>query len=301
MPLLFRNKGATCFFNVAAQLCLNNPEFRRAIRSSAYDSYGPFVQIFRRYCDEVESCKHGQASIASVDGLLPHFEFLRAYVASHQQGDVLECVDAILDKFCNTAAPRPAPMNFTNPDERSAVAERVRAAIRAHCGPMEALWGIQEQVSECMSCRKIVLRELIPFSWIARVSEERVYDGVCCDLCHVRGRRTSVSRIYYAPPSLIVQVPARHRDDGSKDNRPAIMNECVELTDASGRRPYYMAVMVYHQGWSFQGGHYTCAFRTNRAENWILNSDASCSFAQPGFDIEKHQPQSTYAMLYLRA
>lgn len=301
MPLLFRNKGATCFFNVAAQLCLNNPEFRRAIRSSEYDSSGPFVQIFRRYVDEAESCKRGQASIVSVDTILPHFAFLREYVVSHQQGDVLECVDAILDKFCNPTAPRPTPMTFTNPDERATVADRVRAAIRAHCGPMEALWGLQEQVSECMSCRKIVLREIIPFSWIARVSEERVYDGVCCDACHTRGKRTSVTRIFYAPPSLIVQVPARHRDDGSKDNRSAVMNESVELTDASGRRPYYMGVMVYHQGWSFQGGHYTCAFRTSRDDPWILNSDVSCSFASVGFDIEKHQPQSTYAMLYIRA
>jgi hypothetical protein len=242
-------------------------------------------------------------AVADIHELVRHFPFLASHVRAGQQGDVLECVDAILDQLSFQGTARPVPITFLDSEGREAAHERLRASIRQHCGPLEILWGVQEQIGTCMTCRRVVRRELIPFTWISKVSETRIAHDVDCDLCKHRGPREHETRIFEPAKSMIVQVHSRHRDDGSKDNRSAPMNEFVEIMDVRSQQSvsYQLDVMVYHEGWTFNSGHYTCALRNAVVDSiWILNSDAHCSFADKSFKIGQHKPTCTYAMLYRR-
>ncbi len=308
MPVFFANRGNTCFFNVAAQLLLNNKDFVDAILSSDFDHLeesNGVLREFRRYANEVRThTKPRMGAVASIDELVRHFPFLASHVRAGQQGDAIECVDAILDQLSFRGTPRPVPIQYTNAGSRDSAYARVRQSIRQHCGPLEILWGIQEQIGTCLRCNQIVQRELIPFTWISKVTEKRVAEGVDCDACKRRGSREYETRIFEPARSMIVQVHARHRDDGSKDNRPAPMNEFVEITDvrSQGSISYALEVMAYHEGWSFNSGHYTCAIRNPVSrDTWILNSDAHCSVADKSFKVGQHKPTSTYAMLYRRS
>lgn len=295
MPIFFHNEGTTCFFNAAVQLCMNNPYFRRALLTDTHST--PFKQVFLQFVREVEThTTVRQAAVAKIKELLPHFPFLAEYVRTHQHGDVMECLDAIYDQMSIPGTSRPGVVTFDSAEGRAIALERLQDQIRAHCGPFEVVWGVQEQVSTCLECGKTVLRELIPFTWVTRVSDQYVVEGVDCSLCGVRGRREVVVRLYAIPRGLVVRVRARHRDDGSKDNRAAVMRERVEVSPGTFCS---LQSMVYHEGWSFSSGHYITAVRMDRTSPWVLNSDASCQMAKEPFSIESYRPQSTYAALYL--
>jgi hypothetical protein len=300
MPLFFQNEGTTCFFNAAMQLCLNNPHFRAAVLDPRYlaQNHSGFVQVLAQFVREVnQHTSPREAAIAKVRELLPHFPFLADYVRTNQHGDVMECLDAIFDKLSLPGTTRPSVVTFTSADGREEALKTLRDQIRAHCGTLEVVWGVQEQVSTCMECNQVVLRELIPFTWVSRVMDKHEVSGVDCSLCHARaGRREVVTRLFDIPRGLIVRVRARHRDDGTKDNRSAVLRERVEVATGTF---YDLQSMVYHEGWSFSSGHYITAVRIDKDHPWVLNSDASCQMAKDGFSIEAYRPQCTYAALYL--
>lgn len=299
MPIFFHNEGTTCFFNAAMQLCMNNPYFRRALLDEAYQEQNRsgFVQVMLQFVREVET--HStvrQAAVGKIKELLPYFPFLAEHVRTHQHGDVMECLDQIYDHLSVPGTTRPGVVTFDSAEGRADALRRLREQIRAHCSTLEVVWGVQEQVSTCLECNKTVLRELIPFTWVTRVSDQYVIDDVDCSLCGVRGRREVVTRLYDIPRGLVVRVRARHRDDGTKDNRVAVMRERVEVSTGTFCS---LQSMVYHEGWSFTSGHYVTAVRLDRRSPWVLNSDASCQMARDGFSIESYRPQCTYAALYL--
>ncbi len=301
MPVFFHNEGTTCFFNGAMQLCLNNPHFRRALLSpefSARHSSG-FVNVMLQFVRECESHTNPRdAAIGKIKELLPYFPFLAEHVRTNQHGDVMECLDAIYDKLAFPGTRRPNVVTFADSDVARAEAFReLREQIRAHCGPLEVVWGLHEQVSTCMECKRVVRRELIPFTWATRVQEQDFVDDVDCEKCGRRGRRELITRLFHCPPGLVVRVSGRHRPDGSKDNRVAVMRERVQVS--TDGKMYLLHAMVYHEGWSFSSGHYITAVRSGT--NWVLNSDSSCRFAPDGFSIESYRPQCTYAALYLLA
>ena len=298
MPVFFHNEGTTCFFNAAMQLCLNNPHFRRAILSSEYLSHNssPFVQVFLQFVREAEThVRPRDAAVGKIKELLPYFPFLAEYVRTNQHGDVMECLDAIYDQLSIPGTRRPNVATFGDSDAaRAAAFEEIRSQIRAHCGPLEVVWGVHEQISTCQECNRVVRRELIPFTWATRVQEQDFLEGVDCEKCGRRGRRELLTRLFHHPPGLVVRVSGRHRDDGSKDNRVAVMRERVQVAES---KTYALQTMVYHEGWSFSSGHYVTAVRAGT--NWVLNSDSSCRFAPDAFSIESHRPQCTYAALYM--
>lgn len=300
MPVFFHNEGTTCFFNAAMQLCLNNPHFRRAMLSPDYIARNPtgFVGVMLQFVRECEGhVRPNDAAVGKIRELLPYFPFLADYVRTHQHGDVMECLDAIYDKLAFPGTTRPNVVTFADSDAARTEALRiVRDQIRAHCGPLEVVWGVQEQISTCLECNRVVRRELIPFTWVSRIHEQHFLEGVDCERCHVRGRREQLTRLFDCPPGLVVRVNARHLPDGSKDNRHAVMRERVDVTSS---KQYYLQTMVYHEGWSFASGHYVTAVRSNARSPWVLNSDSSCQFAPVSFSIESYKPQCTYASLYL--
>lgn len=300
MPVFFHNEGTTCFFNAAMQLCLNNPHFRRAMLSPEFTARNNsgFVSVMLQFVRECESHTNPRdAAIGKVKELLPYFPFLAEYVRTHQHGDVMECLDAIYDQLAFPGTRRPNVVTFADSDAaRTEACRELREQIRAHCGPLEVVWGVQEQISTCMECKRVVRRELIPFTWVTRIQEQHFMDGVDCDRCGVRGRRELLTRLFESPPGLVVRVNARHLPDGSKDNRIAVMRERVDVTPT---KRYCMQSMVYHEGWSFAGGHYVTAVRMSERSPWVLNSDSSCRFAAEGFSIESYKPQCTYAALYM--
>ncbi len=299
MPVFFHNEGTTCFWNAAAQLCLNNPEFRRAVLSPEFASRhsSGFVHVFLQFVREAEThVRPNDAAVGKIKELLPHFPFLAEYVRTHQHGDVMECLDAIYDQLSYPGTRRPNVVTFDSESGRTAALEDIRSQIRAHCGPLEVVWGVHEQISTCMECNRVVRRELIPFTWATRVQEQDFLDGVDCEKCGKRGRRELLTRLFQSPAGLVVRVSGRHRPDGSKDNRVAVMRERVQVAEGKN---YRLQTMVYHEGWSFSSGHYVTAVRAVGGSNWVLNSDSSCRFAPDSFSIESHRPQCTYAALYM--
>ncbi len=325
MKIFLKNEGTTCFFNVAMQICLQNPYFIQAvsveINSNDYDSeiykylqwfhqnyqsriiiqvpqeynlgrHMGFRKVLQKFCqvyqqntnDPTDCCTADVKEISQFLMLVNHA------IRTNTQHDVLECVDEILDVLSLPNTPRPIPLVSEQKNEQ--IVQQLRQNIITHSGEyMSNLWGITEKIHTCTSCNKQLRYEINPFLWIHKVRETTRATSHC-EHCNTTTTRVIQTNILIPPKSIIVQV-ARHNDNGTKNNSEMQLNNSVTISGIS----YELRVVVYHEGWSFQGGHYTCAIREQ--QRWITNSDASASLMNESFDITKHQTTKTYAALYL--
>lgn len=333
MPVFFTNAGSTCFANCGLQLLLSNPAFCQYIgyisasaASGVIDiaSYRTWAMKKKEAREDIFDCPpelkparrlglavylqrvidiSRQHSVTSQDAAVTTFVEASKYlplltksIRTLEQQDLLEFIDEVLDVLSIPFTQRPSPSKMHEGEETSAALLRLRLLIENHCGGLSSLWGIVQEVSTCMSCSKVVRRELCPFLWIDRVRSARVASGVHCEHCHSRDtQRRTTSEVIDTADSIIVQV-ARHNDDGTKSHQSSSFSPHVRV---AGSTTYSLQTVVYHSGPSFQGGHYVCAIK--RGATWVLNSDQDARYPPSDtFEIQSHRVEETYAALYLR-
>jgi len=284
--LFFTNLGSTCYFNVAFQLLLGNPEFRTSITNNSSPS--GFVQVLQTIIEKYEQSSQSPrgCTIAKRDTMLDIAEFL-PILRSHQQQDVIECVDLVLDTLADRSKPRPFPVR--NVDS----IPRLKEVLQQHYNSLSCLWGIQKRIDTCNKCENVLYEEYSPFSCIQRTREIRTISGATCEFCQCVQDRKSEYSIFEVPNSVIVQI-GRHHDDGTKNHRHIPLNENVQILGKTFR----LRVVVYHEGYSFSSGHYSCAVFHTQRQQWLYNSDEFSQFFPADFSIRTHKTNCTYAALY---
>ncbi len=291
MPVLFKNEGSTCFFNVAMQLLLSSPSFHVGVRTVPGGQ--DLVHGLRMIVDALERSREpSEAFVMSPRAFAPFLPLVRNAVATHRQHDATECVDEILDKLSVPGSTRPQPM-LVGAEGPEAAMRAVLLSIAAHAGPFASMWVVTGEVQTCLNCDKVVRIEYTPVLWVSRVADRRTIPGALCESCGSRVGRKSETQIHHASESVLVRI-SRHNDDGSKNHRNVALHAGVTVAG----RPYRMNCMVYHDGMTWQGGHYTCAMRHHVTGDWMLDSDTSCRFAPRDFDIQTHSMHKTYCALY---
>lgn len=325
MYIFLKNHGTTCFFNTAFQLLIQNPFFIHTINNIQIPSgtdeeiqkyltyihmnpmnsnvsselhigrhYGfirvlkKFTQVYQQPSNDVHDCV-----LANVDELSHYLFFVRHAIRTNTQHDVLECVDEILDVLSIPGTSRPVPMITEKQELRQQTIESIRNAVINHCGSLSSLWGVTERIDTCTTCNNVLRYEYNPFLWISKVKDTRQVEAMC-SFCNKTTIRQMQTNILIPPESIIVQL-SRHNDNGTKNHSNLPLSTTVNI---NGTR-FSLRVIVYHEGWSFNGGHYTCTIRT-RDNRWMTNNDASACLMPVSFDISEHQTNKTYAALYLK-
>lgn len=324
MHIFLKNCGTTCFFNVSFQLLIQNPYFVNAISNSQIPSeteeeqkyitwvhtnpmnqnvpselhigrhigfvrvLKKFTQVYEQPSNDVHDC-----CIANVHELSDYLFLVRHAIRTNTQHDVLECVDEILDVLSIPGTQRPIPMVIEKQELRQQTIESIQQSVNNHCGPLSKLWGVTERVDTCTTCQNVLRYEYNPFLWINKVRETRQADAMC-SYCNKTTTRNIQTNILIPPESIIVQL-SRHNDNGTKNHSNIPLSRTVNI---NGSR-FSLRVIVYHEGWSFNGGHYTSSIRTESGR-WMTNNDASACLMPGSFDISEHQINKTYAALYLK-
>jgi hypothetical protein len=325
MYIFLKNKGTTCFFNSAFQILIQNPFFVSTINNSQIPSgsdeeiqkyltyintnpmnpnvptelhigrhYGficvlkKFTQAYQQPSTNIHDCV-----LANVDELSHYLFLVRHAIRTNTQHDVLECVDEILDVLSIPGTQRPSPLVIEKQELRQQTIESIRNAVNNHCGSLSSLWGVTERVDTCLTCKNVLRYEYNPFLWISKVKETRQAEATC-EYCKQTTTRQIQTNILIPPESIIVQL-SRHNDNGTKNHSNLPLSTTVNINGAR----FSLRVIVYHDGWSFNSGHYTCAIRT-QDNRWMTNSDASACLMPGSFDISEHQTNKTYAALYLK-
>jgi hypothetical protein len=328
MPVVFHNEGTTCFFNVAMQMLLGSPSFCTAIQmtdedddngnaymewvheSLASESVKPsvlptcppglimsrrsgMVRIIKSLLDLSETGGEN-AVIVKVDVFSKFVSLLFNAIRTNEQHDAFETIDEIMDILSVPGTLRPQP-RVVLPDvsETDGIA-LVLDGIRIHGGHFACLWGVTREVHACDMCNRVVRKEYSPFAWTTKVRDQyRVFAH--CEFCTSNAPRTVTCEIVHAPSTIIVRVN-RHNVDGSKSHNKVGLHGVVHITG----RSYEMRVLTYHNGMSFQGGHYTCVLRRNATSSWIFNSDTACRFLPHDFDVRSHNTSQTYGAVYVQ-
>ncbi len=285
--LFFTNLGSTCFFNCAFQLLLNNPDFRKSVREYFTNHTFPrqdlifcLHTIIERYETSLESSKG--CTIAKRDTLLELAQFF-PIIRGNQQQDVLECLDQIMDTLSIQHEVVVPNRNY----------EELRNLLQRQYGLFSNLWGVQKRIDVCNECEHEIREEYIPFLCIQRTRQENTFSGARCDHCQQVCDRTVRYTIHDTPQSFIVQV-GRHNDDGTKNHKNVTLNEHVSVNS----KMYSLRVVVYHEGYTFSSGHYSCAVYHPKRRQWLYNSDEFSQFFDESFEIRTYKPNCTYAGLY---
>lgn len=325
MYIFLKNEGTTCFFNTAFQLLIQNPFFVSAINdysvpvncNGEIQKYLTYVQMnpmnsnvplefhvgrhyglicvlkkFTNMYQQSSTTTH-DCVLANVHELSSYLFLLRHAIRTNTQHDVLECVDEILDVLSIPGTQRPIPLVISKQELRQETIESIRQVVNTHCGSLSSLWGVTERVDTCTTCKNILRYEYNPFLWISKVRETRQAEAIC-EYCNKSTTRQIQTNILIPPESIIVQL-SRHNDNGTKNHSNLPLSTTVNI---NGTR-FRLRVIVYHDGWSFNSGHYTCLIRTQN-DRWMTNNDASACLMPMSFDVSEHQTNKTYAALYLK-
>lgn len=324
MYIFLKNEGTTCFFNTAFQLLIQNPFFVNTVCNYTIPSeteeeqkyityiqmnplnpnvpselhvgrhYG-FIRVLKKFTQVYQqpSTSAHDCVLANVHELSKFLFFVRHAIRTNTQHDVLECVDEILDVLSIPGTQRPAPLVISKQELRQQSIEIIKQAVNTHCGSLSSLWGVTERVDTCTVCKNILRYEYNPFLWISKVRETRQAEATC-EYCAQTTTRQIQTNILIPPESIIVQL-SRHNDNGTKNHSNLPLSTTVNINNTR----FSLRVIVFHDGWSFNSGHYTCTIRT-QDNRWMTNSDASASLMPSSFDISNYQTNKTYTALYLR-
>ncbi len=293
MSVLFRNESSTCFFNVAMQMLLASPAFRRATRVEYAKTCGSESDVRpRRVCLDhffkIVSCLESLTSpsaafVTSVRSLAPLFPVLANSLQTHRMHDVFECLDNIFDVLGIEGSMRPTLFNTL---------EDAVASLDAHMGSFAAVWSVSCETHVCTKCARTT-HTYTPCLYVSRVSDTSTISDARCEGCgevHPRTVRWELAR----PGETVFVRVNRHTSTGAKRHDRVCLNEGVTLRD----RVYSMRAMVYHDGITLDGGHYTCAFKSVVSGSWVLNSDTHARFAGSSFDVSTHDAHKTYGATY---
>ena len=281
MPVLFRNEGATCFFNVAMQMLLSTAAFRDAVKTEFRKRESPMLGLLHHIVTKLEDLPSANAAlIASPRNFAGFIPCLRDL---HRMQDVFECIDEILEQLSVPGSPR--PNNFDS-------IEAASAAIEAHMSSFSSIFCIVSETHTCMTCSKTTIH-FSPLLNVSKVSDTHTISDAVCETCTTRQPRR-VSYAIVRPGRAIFVRLSRHDARGQKRHDRICLNEGVTIVGAR----YSMCCMVYHDGLTFDGGHYTCAFKTLTSGAWVLNSDTTCRFAGSQFDVSHHDAHKTYGAVY---
>ncbi len=340
MHLFFKNKGATCFFNVACQLLLQNTNFldgiTRYIESlpkenvitqlKLYDNwrtsnphtnpknvpqefiqgrrFGLLIAFYRVQKVLSSQTNQNDAHIANVDEFASYIPCLYHSIRTNQHQDILECVNEIFEILTQQPI-RSIVINGVgdnhgdNQDNHDNDHDNDHEDIQQikerllHDNILHECYGIRCETQKCSHCQEIVRKEYTPFLWISHVNDSYKAEDVQCDHCHEKADREILSRIVWSPSCILVNI-ARHNTFGEKIHDTKKMNTSVSILS----KRYNLVSVAYHEGYTFQSGHYVAMNFTEKFQCWMYVNDASHRLQNNDFDITNFKTNCTYAGLY---
>jgi ubiquitin C-terminal hydrolase len=197
--------------------------------------------------------------------------------------DVFECIDNIFDVLNIEGSTRPTIFSSL---------EDAVAALDAHMGSFAAVWSVSCETHVCTKCARTT-RTYTPCLYVSRVSDTSTISDARCEGCGEVRPRTVRWELARPGETVFVRIN-RHTSAGAKRHDRVCLNEGVTLGD----RVYSMRAMVYHDGITLDGGHYTCAFKSIVNHAWILNSDIHVRFAGSSFNVSETDAHKTYGATY---
>ena len=223
------------------------------------------------------------ALVARVHTIAPVLPLLQESLQTNRMQDVFECLDQIMDTLTIEGSSRPGM--FATPEEAA-------AAVETHVGAFASMWSISCETRVCSHCAHTA-RAFIPCFTVSRISDTSTIADAFCEGCRGKHCRNVTWTLVRPGESVFVRIN-RHTDTGQKRHDRVCLHEGVTI----GGRAFSMRAMVYHDGLTLDGGHYTCAFKSTISSAWILNSDTHVRFAGASFDISEHDAHKTYGAVY---
>jgi len=295
-----RNVGNTCYVNSMAQVLMRVPAMVEwatqhvAENCPQEESSCVLCALFRTYCQVLAGFGRGAASVPVLAERRAQVHDV--YRGAHQH-DVVEFFEHFLDRARSVeiAAGRCGAWGGLQMDR----------PVATH---VERIFGfVRETRRRCLQCRGNV-RSWYSSECVLRLSPEEVpggpmtvsemyfascardQDTLRCGVCGVDTAHESQSRMFTAPNVLVVQVRRRAG--------PRVAVGVEEQLDVPGLPVMELAGVMYHNGRTFQEGHYMALCRGPGGRFWFYDDNRPV-LRRPE-EVAHIRPRQAYMLVYCR-